>query len=259
MKLGEDLADQVAIVTGGGTGIGASIVKALAERGADVVLASRRLENLERVAKEVESLTGRSCIAVATDVREEEAVVSLVRKTAALFGRIDILVNNAGGAGSAPIAELSSAEWDKAMSLNLRAPFVCSREVGKVLLSQGHGCVVNIASNAGIYGVRGNAAYSAAKAGLINLTRVAAAEWGPLGVRVNCVSVGVVQTERAAALWDRAGVDSGDFARRVPLRRLGVPKDVASTVAFLCSSSSDYITGQTIVVDGGPQLEGPPE
>jgi NAD(P)-dependent dehydrogenase (short-subunit alcohol dehydrogenase family) len=253
------LAGQVAIVTGGGTGIGAMTVQVLAENGANVVLASRRIENLRRAAVEVSAATGRRCVPVVTDVRNEQQVIEMARRTIEELGRIDILVNNAGGAGAAPILKTTSAEWDKAMALNLRGPFLCMREVGRVMVSQGSGAIVNISSNAGLYGVRGNAAYSAAKAGLQNFTRVAAAEWGPSGVRVNTIAVGVVETERAVALWRRAGMNPAVAARRIPLRRLGLPVDVAQTVLYLCSKRSAYITGQSIAVDGGPQIAGPAE
>jgi NAD(P)-dependent dehydrogenase (short-subunit alcohol dehydrogenase family) len=247
-----ELGGKVAIVTGGGTGIGAATARALAARGADVVIASRTMENLERVATSI----GEQCLPVRADVRVEGDIVTMVERTMERFGRIDILVNNAGGTRLGPLVEMPTDVFDNIVSLNLRAPFICTREVGRHMIEQRSGVIVNISSRAGQIGVRGGAHYASAKAGLQMLTTVTAAEWGFYGIRANCIAVGLVASERALEAWERAGIPHDSLATRFPLRRVGWPDDIASTVVFLAGDASSYITGQTLAVDGGPLIEG---
>jgi NAD(P)-dependent dehydrogenase (short-subunit alcohol dehydrogenase family) len=254
-----DLSGRVAIVTGGGTGIGAETVRLLAAHGADIALASRNLQNLERVAREVSAATGRRCLPIATDVKEEDEVVRMVERTVAELGRIDILVNNAGGTRLGPLASTPTQAWDNSLALNLRGPFLCTREAGRQMLKQRRGVIVNISSGAGLSGVKGGAAYAAAKSGLQMLTRVVAAEWGPHGIRANCIAVGLVASERAVEAWKRAPLDREAMISRIPLRRVGLPRDIAYPILFLASEASAFMSGQTFAVDGGPTMEGIPD
>lgn len=253
-----DLSGRVAIVTGGGTGIGAATARLLAHHGADVVVASRTAEELERTAAAVRSATGRRCLAVPTDVKNEEQVVRMVQRAANEFGRIDILVNNAGGTRMGPLKSLPTKGWDASYDLNVRSAYLCTREAGQHLLAQRSGTIVNVSSAAGINGVKGGAHYASAKAALQMFTKVTAAEWGPHGVRANCVAVGLVSSERAVAAWEVAGIDPTDAAASTPLRRPGTPDEVASAILFFVSDAASYITGQTLAVDGGPPMGGIP-
>ena len=251
-----DLTDRVAIVTGGGTGIGAATAMLLARHGADVVIASRTLQELERIADDVRTTTGRACVAIRTDVKEEADVVAMVERTMAELGRIDILVNNAGGTRLGPLESLPTKAWDAVFDLNLRGAFFCTREAGRHMIEQQSGAIVNVSSAAGITGVKGGAHYSAAKAGLQLFTTVTAAEWGRHGIRSNCVAVGLVASERAVAAWEVANLDRHQLAAGMALGRAGEPIEVAYPILFLASGAASYVSGQTFAVDGGAQTPG---
>jgi citronellol/citronellal dehydrogenase len=193
-----DLTGRVAIVTGGGTGIGAATARLLARHGADVVIAARTVEDLEHTAQAVEGATGRRCVPVPTDVTDEKQVVSMVERAVDELGRIDILVNNAGGTRMRPLTELSTRSWDAGFNLNVRSAYLCTREAGRHLVVQRSGAIVNVSSRAGVTGVKGGAHYSSSKAALQMFTTVTAAEWGRFGIRANCVAVGLVASERAS-------------------------------------------------------------
>jgi NAD(P)-dependent dehydrogenase (short-subunit alcohol dehydrogenase family) len=156
-----------------------------------------------------------------------------------------------------PLEQTPTKAWDFVFGLNVRGPFLCTREAGRHMIAAGSGAIVNVSSGAGVTGVRSGAGYSAAKAGLQMLTRVTAAEWGPHGIRANCVAVGLVASERAVAAWDVAHVDADAITRTIPLRRIGHPIDVAYPILFLASTAASFVSGQTFSVDGGPQIGGP--
>lgn len=257
MLKGFDLEGRVAVVTGGGTGIGRVTAMLLAERGADIALSGRRPEPLESVAAEIREATGRRCICLPADVRQAAQARTMIEAVAGEFGRIDILVNNAG----TPVQHMSLAQlppeiWELDVSLNLSAAQFCSQPALPYLFASGNGAIVNVSSLAGVNGTMGVGAYSAAKAGLQMLTRVMAAEWGPRGLRVNCVAPGMIATETSRANWQAQNYDPMGACQSFPLRRPGESGEVAEAIVFLASDASSYITGETLPVGGGPQIGG---
>jgi 3-oxoacyl-[acyl-carrier protein] reductase len=251
-----DLTDRVAIVTGGGTGIGAATAAAFAAHGADVVVASRTLADLEQVASSIERRTSRHALPIVTDVKDEDAVERMVGRTHDEFGRIDILVNNAGGTRLGPLESMPTNAWDASFSLNVRAAYLCTQAAGRHMLDAGRGVIVNVSSGAGITGVRGGAHYSSAKAALQMFTKVTAAEWGPRGIRCNCVAVGLVASARAEAAWELAGLDATEMAASNPMGRVGRPDEIAYPILFLVSDAASFVNGETLAVNGGPVMGG---
>ena len=253
-----DFTGRVAIVTGGGTGIGYATALQLARLGASVVIASRGAEELEASAQRIAAQSGRRCLAVPTDVKHEEAVVRLIEHGIAEFGQIDVLINNAGGTRMGPLEAIPTKGWDAIFDLNVKSAYVATREAGRHMITAGRGAIVNISSNAGITGVKGGAHYSAAKSALQMFTTVTAAEWGRHGIRANCVAAGMIASPRAAAAWDVAGLDTTNMGSAIPLGRPGTPDEIANMIVFFASDAASYITGQTVAVNGGPSLGGIP-
>ena len=216
-----DFTGRVAIVTGGGTGIGAATAMLLARLGADVVIASRKAEVLDKKAAEIAEATGRRCIGIVTDVRDEQQVIRLVEETVAQFGRIDILINNAGGTVLSPLESVTTEHWYKSFDLNVHSAYFCTREAGKHMRQQGSGAIVNVSSMAGVHGTRGGTPYSASKSALQMFTRVAAAEWGPYGIRINCVAPGLVLGETVMKHLVASGIDIEASSKVFPLQRAG--------------------------------------
>jgi NAD(P)-dependent dehydrogenase (short-subunit alcohol dehydrogenase family) len=257
MLEGFDLTGRVALVTGGGTGIGKAIATLLAQRGADIVIAARRVEALEATAAQISAETGRRVEYLSADVTDAEAAQALVDAVVERLGRLDILVNNAGKSSFSAFSKMPAAMWDKDIALNLNAAFYCAHAAFPHLKASGNGAVVNISSQAGISGTAGCGAYSAAKAGLQMFTRVAATEWGGAGVRVNCVAPGMIATELAQKGWAKTGFDAlGAATTAFALRRPGKPEEIAQAVAFLASDAASYITGETLAVNGGAGQKG---
>ncbi len=249
-----DLTGQVAVVTGGGTGIGRATARILAEHGADIVVASRKAENLERSAEAVRA-AGRRALVIPTDVREPDQCRVLIDRAHGEFGRIDILVNNAGGSWSRPLAEWTVDGWNNMLDLNLRSVFLLSQAAIPLMVERGGGAVVNISSGASEMGLPYVAPYGAAKAGVNNLTRTLAGAYGPKGVRVNCIAVGAVKSEGFVQAMERIGRVPDEVAGRSnAIGRAGTPEEIAYPILFLVSRASSFLSGETIYVGGGPSV-----
>ncbi len=244
------LEGKVALVAGGSRGIGEASAIALAEAGADVVVSSRKLPELERVAEEIRA-RGRRGLALAAHIGKEGESRSLVEKVKAEFGRIDILLNNAGtNPYYGPILDAEEWAWDVTMNINLKGPFVLSQLVARVMREQGGGSIINMASVGGLRPGGPQGIYSVTKAGVIMLTRVMAREWGEYNIRVNAIAPGVIKTRLSEALWKEPSTGEA-VMRRTSLGRLGETADIAGAVVYLASDASGYVTGDTIIIDGG--------
>lgn len=254
-----DFTGRVAIVTGGATGIGYAAARQFAKLGADVVVCSRTLAELEAAAGRIREESGNRCLAVPTDVKNEQAVTALIQRTMEEFGRIDVLVNNAGGTRMGPLEAIPTKGWDATFDLNVRSAYFTTREAGKHMMAQRSGAIVNISSGAGVNGTKGGAHYSAAKAALQMFTKVTAAEWGKHGIRANCVAAGAISSERVLDAWKIAGLDADRMGAAMPLGRTGTPDEMANMIVFLASDAASYVSGQTIAVDGGPSIGGIPD
>lgn len=254
-----DFTGRVAIVTGGATGIGYATALQLARLGADVAICSRTVDELEAAAARIAEASGSRCIAVPTDVKDEQACIALVQRTVDELGRIDVLINNAGGTRMGPLENIPTKGWDSIFDLNVKSAYICTREAGRHMIAQKSGAIVSVSSGAGINGVKGGAHYSAAKSALQMFTRVTAAEWGKYGVRANCVAAGAIASERVIKAWKVANLDMDALSQATPLGRTGTPGEMANMIVFLASDAASFVTGQTIAVDGGPSLGGIPD
>jgi len=248
------LDGQVAVITGGGTGIGAATARVLSQHGAAVVLASRRAENLERVAADVSSGGGRAVV-VPTDIRDPAACQALIDRAIDEFGQIDILVNNGGGSRMYRLEDWSLDAWENMIALNLRSVWLLSQAAAVHMMKRGRGNIVNISSGASEIALPGVAPYGAAKAGVNNLTRSLAAGLGPHGILVNCIAVGAVKSEGFLRAMARAGRDPDDVGGRNAVGRAGLPEEIAWPILFLVSEASSFLSGETIHINGGPSVQ----
>ena len=247
MTEAKPLAGRVAVVTGGTRGIGLAIARSLADDGASVVVSGRDPDRLERAAKALEAL-GSSVLAVPADAAKREDADRLVEAARERFGRIDVLVNNAGITRDQLLVRMKDDDWDQVMETNLRGVFLMTRAVGKVMMRQKSGRMINISSTAGAMGNPGQVNYSAAKAGVIGLSKAAARELAHWNILVNVVAPGLVETDMTAAISAEA---REGLMQQVPLKRMGTAREVAEVVRFLAGDGAGYITGQVIHVNGG--------
>ena len=248
------LEGKVAIVTGGSRGIGRSIAIGLAEHGADVAIAARKPEALEEAVAAV-SATGRRAIAVPTNVRRTEELKTLIEQTVAKLGRVDILINNAGtNPVYGPVQDIDERAFDVIMNTNVKSIHFLSGYAREAMLEHGQGgAIVNVSSVGGYRASDVIGGYSVSKAAVIMLTQVQAKTWGADGIRVNCLAPGLIKTEFARALWEDEKTLKGATADAA-LHRIGLPDEMAGAVVFLASSASSFMTGQTLVLDGGRLL-----
>ena len=242
------LTDRAAVVTGAGRGIGAATAVALAEAGADVVIASRTESQLTDVAKQVEA-AGRRAVTVAADLNDLDAVAGLVDAAREAFGRLDVVVNNVGGTVPRDFTSTSPGYMERAFHFNVTIAHALTRAAVPLLLDSGHGAVVNISSVIGRVSGRGYVAYGTAKAALSHYTRLAAHDLAPR-IRVNAVGVGSVATSALEVVLTDEGLRT-TMEETTPLRRIGEPDDIAATVLFLASDASAYVTGTVVDADGG--------
>ena len=241
------LAGTASIVTGAGSGIGRSCAVLLAQLGSDVCVVDQDAAAAARTVAEISDMGGQA-FSFHADAREPSAAEEAARETSERYGRIDVLVNNVGGTFSALAKDLTPGGWSAVMRLNLDTTFQFSQAVAPAMLSAGKGSIVNVSSIAGVAAAPGAAHYGAAKAGVINLTGTLALEWAPK-IRVNCVAPDFILTPSMEGSTTAA--DRSRIAELIPLGRLGEPEDVASAVIFLASDAASFVTGQTLVIDGG--------
>jgi 3-oxoacyl-[acyl-carrier protein] reductase len=251
----QPLTSRVAIVTGSSSGIGRAIATELAARGMSVVVTSRSAERAQATAAAIEQ-QGGTALGVATELTDADAPAALVTRTLDAFGRLDVLVNNAGAGQVADSETLALADWQRIIDLDLSAPFRCAQAAARPMLAAGRGVIVNVTSLTGHVGLPRRAAYGAAKHGLEGLTKTLAVEWARRGVRVVSVAPAYVATELLAGTSKAGGFTLEEVAHRTPLGRLAEPEEVARVVAFLVSDDASYITGSSILVDGGWVADG---
>jgi D-threitol dehydrogenase (NAD+) len=238
------LDGKVAVVTGGASGIGSAIVDAYAAKGATVVVLDKAVEAAQHKVDD-----GTAAAAFGCDVTSEQSVVDAVGAVRAQFGRIDVLVNSAGIAVTDPAEQLTVEAWDQTMAINLRGAFLVSQQVGRILLAQGSGTVISLASQAATIALPGHLAYCASKFGLVGMTKVLALEWAGRGVTANTISPTVVMTPLAKELWDNPEGDA--LKAQIPTGRFAEPEEIAAVAVFLASDAAKMINGVDLLVDGG--------
>ena len=245
---------KVALVTGAAQGIGQRTAEVLAQRGFSLVL--NDLRSPSETSSKVRG-AGADVLETLGNVADEKAVAQMAEAVMEKFGRIDALVNNAGVSSIAPAEDITTEEWQRVMNINLLGPFLCCRTFGRIMLKQGSGSIINIASVAGLLGVADRAAYNASKHGLVGLTRTLAAEWGGRGVRCNAVCPGWVKTPMDDSAQGAGLYSDNDITGRIPMARFASPDDIAQAVAFLADPAlSGFINGHTLSVDGGWAADG---
>jgi NAD(P)-dependent dehydrogenase (short-subunit alcohol dehydrogenase family) len=245
-----DLTGRVAIVTGGSIGLGRQIAEGLAEMGAQLVLCARNEERCRQAAEELQQL-GVKAVALACDVKNPASIQELVDATLSQFGRIDILINNAGISWGAPVEEMRLEDWNKVIETNLTGTFLCAQAVGKAMIRQRRGKIINIASVAGLGGAPAELpaiGYHASKGGVISFTKDLACKWAVHKIQVNAIAPGWFPTHMSHRVLEQ---HKELFLSHIPLRRFGNEHDLKGAAVFLASDASDYVTGHVLVVDGG--------
>ena len=246
------LGGRVALVTGGSRGIGKETALGIAKAGADVVVASRKLPDLEKVVEEIRGL-GRKSLPIAAHIARMEEIANLVNKAVEEFGRIDILVNNAGTNPVMDTAlDIEERAWDSVMNLNLKGLFFLSQAVARVMKEHGGGNIINVTSIEGISpGIL--PAYAISKAGVIMATKVMASEWAKYNIKVNAIAPGLTRTRFSEALWDNPDILRGAVSK-TPMGRIGEPEEMVGAIVYLASGASSYVTGQILAIDGGSTI-----
>lgn len=247
------LEGKVALITGASRGIGQATAMGFARAGADVVLASRKLPELEIISENIKGL-GRRSLAVATHMGKMEDIGNLVTRVKEKFGRLDILVNNAGTNPTIESAlEISERAWDSVMNVNLKGVFFLSQQVARLMKEKGGGCIINVSSWAGIKAQPLVPAYSVSKAGVIMATKIMACEWAKYNIRVNVIVPGQVKTHMNAVTWENPEIRER-FLKTIPLGRFAEPEEIVGTMIYLASDAANYVTGAVVSVDGGYAL-----
>ena len=249
MALAIDLHGKVALVTGGGRGIGRAVAVSLAEAGASVCVTARTKDQLEETAELIRA-KGRTALAVSADAIDAQAVSEVLERIIANFGNLHLLVNNAGTRLHKPIIDTGEAEYDRLMDTNVKSMFLFTKIAGKHFINQNYGRIVNMASVGAFVAGPDQAVYSASKAAIAQFTKATAIEWARYNIRVNAVAPGWTRTEMIKDLSEDEQKLSR-YLKALPQRRLGEPEEIASMVAFLCSDLSSYMTGSVVVIDGG--------
>jgi 2-dehydro-3-deoxy-D-gluconate 5-dehydrogenase len=244
-----DLRGKVALVTGGTRGIGRGIALALGAAGAKVIVSGRDGASGSQVVADIERTGGKGAV-VPSDLMSDTDVDALIPKAIEQFGQLDVLVNNAGIDADAPALGYSLEAFRRVLRFNLEVPFRLAQQAAEHLVPRGGGSIINIASVLSFTAVPEAVSYAAAKHGLVGLTRVLAVEWGKLGVRVNAIAPGLIQTDMTSYVWNNE-TGAAYVARRIPLGRIGQPRDIGGAVVFLASDAADFIHGETIAIDGG--------
>lgn len=248
------LDGRVAVVTGGGRGLGRAMALALAEAGADLVVGGRNSSPLEEAAAAIRAL-GRRVLPVTMDATDQRSVEETVAETVRAFGRLDVMVNNAGIVADTPSLDVTPAEWQRVVDTNLNGVFYGCQAAARVMRGQGGGRIINIASAFGAMAVPRFASYCAAKAAVVQLTRVLAMEWARYQINVNAIAPGYFESDmNRAAMSDPKQHEA--ILRRIPQRRIGEPEELGPLAVYLASPAARYVTGETITIDGGMQLKG---
>jgi NAD(P)-dependent dehydrogenase (short-subunit alcohol dehydrogenase family) len=236
-------------VTGAGQGIGRALAIGMADEGAAVVVAELNADNAGAVAREIQQQEGRA-LAVPTDVFDETAVTAMVERCLAEFGKVDVLVNNAGMFPNAPVETIEEAEWDQVIGTNLVGTFLCSRAVAPTLIAQKSGRIISMASGRALEGAKNGAHYAASKGGILGFTRALSLELAPFGITVNALCPGVTDTAQPRANL-APGARLEDLGANIPLGRIGQVEDLVGPALFLASDAGRFVTGQTVIVNGG--------
>ncbi|MBP7341915.1 MAG: 3-oxoacyl-ACP reductase FabG [Smithellaceae bacterium] len=244
------LKNKVAIITGASKGIGKAIAVRFAREGASVVVASRSLDALEKVAQEIKSAGGEAS-AITVNVRNAESINELVQKTVDRYGRLDLLVNNAGVTMGSPSEDLSPEDWRAAMETDLFGVFFACQAAARIMIPQGGGNIINISSVNGILAAPRRAAYCASKAAVNELTKVLAIEWADRKIRVNAIAPGYVRTELVQDVIDKGAISMEAILRRTPQHRIGEVEDIAGLAVYIAGEESSYMTGSIVNIDGG--------
>ncbi len=245
-----DLTGRIAVVTGGSIGLGRQMAEGLAEMGANVVLCARKKERCQQAAEKLQQL-GFKALALACDVKSQSSIQELVDATLSRFGRIDVLINNAGVSWGAPVEQMTLEDWNKVIETNLTGTFLCAQAVGKVMIAQKRGKIINIASVAGLGGAPPELpaiGYHASKGGVISFTKDLACKWAMHNIQVNAIAPGWFPTHMSHRVIERY---RNLFLSLIPARRFGSDHDLKGAAVFLASDASNYVTGQVLVVDGG--------